>query len=343
MNTAPLPELNVTWLINPQGNDAETSASLPPTTMLQRQEMPFPPNVGHGWMERLPLTDGLSLIHGVHKFEPNSSGSLLKLGEFDIDFPEESFCAQTIHGGYAHHQEFHPRLQLLFRPGHDLFRHAKRFHTIASIDTTLDSEMTALIIADSVLVKLLGADMTEMLMDRLALAAITAIKVMPMPMYISAPLRTAVSPKLQGQLKILFAQSKVLEYLCGLAEFVGVRDSALSVPTHGAEKARELRDYLMRLEGKLPTLEDLASKFGMSPRWLSSEFMKEYGQTFYSFIVDHRLNAAHVALMKSNVKIHTISESLGYSDSSNFTIAFKNKFGYPPSHLRKKGNAKDSQ
>ena len=98
----------------------------------------------------------------------------------------------------------------------------------------------------------------------------------------------------------------------------------------------------MNLEGKLPTLEELALKFGMSPRWLSREFVKEYGQTFYSFIVDRRLNEAHLALAKSKVKIQTISESLGYSDSSNFTIAFKNKFGYPPSHLRKKGNTRDS-
>ena len=342
MQNTQLPNLNVQWLIDPAVTAIRTAEVFPATTGLQREDIPIPADVGQGWIERLPLADGLSLMYGVHQFKSGHCGSMLQLGEFDVDFPELSLSVQSIQGGNAHHREFHPRVQLLFKPGFDLFRHANRFHTIPSIDSSSNSEMTCLVVADRVLVSLLGADVTKQLLEGLTLAAPPAVKVLPMPLYISDPLRSAVSPKLQGQLKILWAQSKVLEYLCGLAGFVGAQESVLSVPNSKIETLRELRAYLMGLEGKLPTLEELSSKFGMSPRWLTKAFAKEYGQTIYSFIMDHRLNEAHIALVKSSVPIKTISEALNYSHVNNFIGAFKKKFGYPPGHLRKKGNAKES-
>ena len=336
MQNTQLPNLNAQWLIESAATEIRTTAVIPATAVLQRQEIPFPADVGQGWVERIPIADGLSLIHGVHQFKSGHCGRLLQLGEFDIDFPEQSFCVQSIQGGSAHHQEFHPRVQLIFKPGFDLFRHANRFHTIASVDSTSNSEMTSLIVADRVLIRLLGADVTKQLLEGLTLGALPAVKVLPIPLYISDPLRLAVSHKLQGQLKIILAQSKVLEYLCGLAGFVGAQDSVLPVHSHKIDTVRELHAYLMKLEGKLPTLDELSVKFGMSPRWLTKAFAKEYGQTIYSFIMDHRLNEAHIALATSSVPIKTISEALNYSHVNNFIGAFKKKFGYPPGHLRKK-------
>lgn len=73
----------------------------------------------------------------------------------------------------------------------------------------------------------------------------------------------------------------------------------------------------------------------MSARWLYEAFTREYGQTIFSFITDHRLNEAHVAMREGALPIKAISARLGYSHVNHFTVAFKKKFGYPPGSLRR--------
>lgn len=208
---------------------------------------------------------------------------------------------------------------------------------IPLIDSSSNSEMTSLIVTASALAGLMGANMAQMLISQLGLNAPPAIRILPIPVQVSMPLRACISPTLQGQMKILFAQSKVLEYLCGLAGYLGAQ---LSVPDPGSpsrkrERMRELHATLMQLEGKLPSIDELGARFGMSARWLNSEFVLEYGLPIYAFITDLRLNEAHAALLKSDVPIKSLALRLGYSHVAHFTNTFKKKFGYPPGSLRR--------
>jgi PAS domain S-box-containing protein len=101
------------------------------------------------------------------------------------------------------------------------------------------------------------------------------------------------------------------------------------------DQMAELHAYLIQLEGGIPTLDELGSRFNRSARWLNEDFAKEYGQTIYAFMVDHRLKQAHSDLSAGNLPIKAISMRLGYSNVSNFSAAFKTKFGYPPAQLRR--------
>lgn len=332
MTTSLYPALHARWLIDSDKDD--TISILSSVGALQRHDIPLPPDVGHGWVERLLLADGMSLLHGVHCFRPEASGQLVPLGEFKIEFPVATFGTQTIQGGIACHREFHPPAELIFKPGYDFFRHANGFHTIPSLDSSSDSEMTSLIIADGVLAELLGEDVARQLIERLGLGALPTVKVIPIPLLVSAPLRSSVSPTLLGQLKILFAQAKVLEYLCGLAGHVCIQPTKEPRMDRKRDAMRELHDHLIQMEGKLPTLDELAVRCGISARWLNDAFTQEYGQTIFSFITGHRLAEAHAALLEGNLPIKTISARMGYSHVNHFTIAFKKKFGYPPGSLR---------
>jgi AraC-like DNA-binding protein len=162
---------------------------------------------------------------------------------------------------------------------------------------------------------------------------------MAIPMHVSAPLCASVSPTLKGQLKILFAQSKVLEYLCALSVYMGDALAASvnqpRLPSRKRDTVRPLHDYLAQMEGKLPSLLELAERFGMSARWLNNEFTQEYGKTIYAFVSDVGLTEAQAALMESDLSIKALSVRLGYSHVNHFTNAFKRKFGYPPGSLRR--------
>ena len=296
---------------------------------------PFPPEIGHGWLERMPLSHGVVVMQGIHCFRPEVSGQLLPLGELKYDYAEMTLAMNTIQGGTACHREFYPPAELIYKPGYDFFRHADRYHTIPMLDTSSNSDMTTLNIGVNALAKLIGEDLNQQLIDGLGLNPPPVVKVMPIPLHVSAPLRACLSPALSGSLKKLFAQAKVLEYLCALTTHICVRSIEKPRPNRKREAMQDLRSHLMQLEGKLPTLEQLSVRYGISSKWMNEAFEQEYGESIYTFITDHRLNESHVALRESNVPIKTISERMGYSHVSNFTVAFKKKFGYPPGSLRK--------
>ena len=102
-----------------------------------------------------------------------------------------------------------------------------------------------------------------------------------------------------------------------------------------AERARAVHQQLINTKGKLPTLDELASQYGCSPRILNSEFAVEYGQSVQAFIAHYRFDRAHTALQQTTVPMKVLASQLGYSHVNHFIAAFKKKFGYSPGTLRK--------
>lgn len=333
MNRPTLPALNVRWLTDPAATGE--LPTIPASHALQRVDFPIPPEIGHAWMERLPLAEGVSLFRGSHRFRLEAPGQPVPLGEFSYLFPETTLCVQVMEGGTAYHREFYPPAELIFKPGHDFFRFADRFHTISAIDSPSDSDMIALMVSETVLTELMDEDVAKQLITRIGLDSPPVVKVLPIPLSVSAPLRAALSTQLQDTLQRLFAQSKVLEYLCLLSAQMNTPDRALLGLPCPQERLRELHDALTQLEGQLPSLEDLAVQFRMSARRLNAAFAERYGLPIYAFIADWRLNEAYVAIRDSDVALKILSSRLGYSHVNHFNRAFRRKFGHPPGQLRK--------
>jgi transcriptional regulator GlxA family with amidase domain len=75
--------------------------------------------------------------------------------------------------------------------------------------------------------------------------------------------------------------------------------------------------------------------FGRSARALNEDFQTEYGESIFSFVLNHRLNTAHQAIKTTDVPMKQISMKLGYAHVNHFSAAFKKKFGYSPGSLRR--------
>lgn len=332
MNRPTLPALAVRWLTDPVATGE--LPTLPATRDLQRADYPIAPEIGHAWCERLPLAHGISLFQGVHRFRPEVTGQWVSLGEFRFDFPEPTLVIQTIQGGTIRHQESYPQAELIYRPGYDFFRRADALQVIPLIEASTNSAMTALILTEAVLAHLIGAELAEDLIAQLGLATPPVVKVLPIPVRVSTPLQAALSTQLQGTLQRLFAQSKVLEYLCLLSAQMQSLDHAPPRRQRLQDRLQELHDDLTRLEGQLPSLEELAVRFGMSARRLNTAFAEQYGLPIYAFIADWRLNEAYVAIRDSDVALKVLASRLGYSHVNHFNRAFRRKFGHPPGQLR---------
>lgn len=78
------------------------------------------------------------------------------------------------------------------------------------------------------------------------------------------------------------------------------------------------------------SLTQISYRFGLSYHYLCKIFKEQYGYTVSHYVLSKKLNHAKMLLANGN-SINEISEILNYTSPYNFSRAYKNHFGYPPS------------
>lgn len=297
--------------------------------------IPIPPEIGEGEMEMLHLTFGMTVAKAVHRFRPDTGGRMFPLAEVRVEFQEAAFMVQTVRTGHIFHRERHPCCEILLGEGNDAFRHAKQIDLTPILETSRNSEIIGVSVVDSVLEAVLGQAETHQLMAALRIQALPSLWVHKIPAYVTAPLHACLTTSFVGAPRRLYCQAKALEYFGLLSEYL-LGKSAPRPDSGRKNRVHNLHEMLTNLDGKLPTLDELARQFGRSVRTLNEEFAAEYGQSITAFITDYRLNAAHLAIIETTTPLKTLASRLGYAHVNHFNAAFRRKFGYPPGSLRKK-------
>ena len=329
---APYRTMQFDWLVDP---DQPAATFSPQEDGIEWYEYPIPATLGNGGFQKIELTLNMSLFRGVHHFTPEAVGRMIPLAAVAVDFAEPTFMTQVMRGGRILHREASPEMELQYSPGLDLFRLTEQFRVVPVLDGSRDSEMTCLVIGLTMLGKLVGTEVAERLLQALGLTSCPSVVVRPIPLHVSAHLHGAIGNGLVGAARRLYCQARALDYLVELVDTVLAPDTRQERNSATRERAREVREYLLAITGELPSLEQLAQHFSCSARKLNDEFRTEYGQSLYSFITSHRLEEAHAAIAQTDIPLKRLAERLGYAHVSNFSIAFKRRFGYPPGSLRR--------
>lgn len=90
----------------------------------------------------------------------------------------------------------------------------------------------------------------------------------------------------------------------------------------------------LKTPGKTPPkIAALAAKASMTQAKLSHAFKQVYGKSIYSYYQDQRMQKAHELLTTKNFSVKLVSEKLGYTNLSNFVLAFTKQFGTSPKSL----------
>lgn len=242
---------------------------------------------------------------------------------------------QSVDKGHILHEELHPDAILEYKKGRDLFRFADRAEMAPSVFQEEDCTMTSLTVSYSSLISLLGADCVERMLSTLGLLPSPKVLVHPMPASVSRHLHELIPTDMTGTLRRLVCQARALEYLSALLTHLGCAEKG-EEDSPGHRRARKVFDMLAQVPGKLPSLDEIAAEFEVSARTLNSEFKAAFGQPIHAFMTDLRLNEAHAAIKASAIPLKTLAQQLGYTHTHHFLTAFRRKFGYPPSALRKK-------
>ncbi|HLZ86231.1 MAG TPA: helix-turn-helix domain-containing protein [Puia sp.] len=82
-----------------------------------------------------------------------------------------------------------------------------------------------------------------------------------------------------------------------------------------------------------PTISQLARMVSISESKLKKDFKLLYGIPVYEYFQKVRMQAAKDKLLAGGHSVKEVAMELGYSNLSNFTIAFKKEFGLLPSKL----------
>jgi len=256
--TLALPEDHLRWLADADGPLFQMDTGID----VLRQDIPMPEAIGCGWLEIFHLPLDMRLIKAVHRFHPGTSQRLVPLARAHFSFPEPTFMVQAAQQGRFGHQEFYPPCELTFGQGQELFRYADRLETIPLLDTTANSEMISLSIGRNLLHRLLGEAEAEQLLAGLNLSAPPMVQVLAMPRHLTTALHACLSATLTGAAKKLHAQAKVLEYLSQLVQYRSSNSREPALTVRRRDKIHQLREELTCQEGKLPTLDDLALRYG---------------------------------------------------------------------------------
>jgi AraC-like DNA-binding protein len=80
-------------------------------------------------------------------------------------------------------------------------------------------------------------------------------------------------------------------------------------------------------------VEELAKKASMSKLKLSHAFKQVYGTSVYNYYQNQRMQKAHELLSSGNFSVKEVGEKLGYTNLSNFVLAFTKHFQTSPKSL----------
>ena len=82
-----------------------------------------------------------------------------------------------------------------------------------------------------------------------------------------------------------------------------------------------------------PRITALAGKASMTTARLSHAFKQVYGTSIYNYYQNQRMQKAHELLSTKNYTVKEVSERLGYTNLSNFVLAFTKQFDTSPKSL----------
>lgn len=104
--------------------------------------------------------------------------------------------------------------------------------------------------------------------------------------------------------------------------------------TNEKTRIREARDILIKDLSDPPTLKDLCQNFSLSRNKLQFGFRVMFGKSVFGYFRDHKMQKACHLFKTTDMNVSEVAWETGYINVSQFTKAFKKRFGILPKQYR---------
>lgn len=99
-------------------------------------------------------------------------------------------------------------------------------------------------------------------------------------------------------------------------------------------RVERVRDMLNHLSPDMDLrLAELADHHGMSVRTLCRHFRLAFGTTVLGYVTERRMENARIALQSGGATIDQAAHIAGFAHTSNFSAAFRRRYGQPPGKI----------
>ena len=150
---------------------------------------------------------------------------------------------------------------------------------------------------------------------------------------VSRVISEAKKPKKLSEIAIEAIISQIFVLL--IRDFDAAESEQLSVKNEAEILCFKLMNYIDNHIYSIKNLRELAATTNYSYNYLSNMFKKTTGTTLQEYYHNRRLETAELLISLEDFTVSEIASMLGYSSVYPFSLAFKKKFGYPPSDARK--------
>lgn len=160
------------------------------------------------------------------------------------------------------------------------------------------------------------------------------------PSLLSAASRLFAAFEFEGALAGLHREAASLAFFA--ESFASLQDTRPNRSVSRLEVGRIMRVKEM-LDNLSPDVDvrlvELAAHHGMSVRSLCRHFRVTFGTTVAKYIASNRMERARVGLERNHFSIDHAAFTAGFAHTSNFTAAFRRRYGYLPGTARRIGAA----
>ncbi|MFC0777457.1 helix-turn-helix domain-containing protein [Flavobacterium sp. HJSW_4] len=140
----------------------------------------------------------------------------------------------------------------------------------------------------------------------------------------------------KGLTRKIYMESKIYELIALSHHDLDQEKEATNLNGSDIEKIKFAAQLIRENIDNPYTIVELARKIGVNQTKLKEGFKTVFGETVFGYLQEIRMNNARHYLTDTSLSIQEISLLSGYQNVSNFSIAFKRIFGYPPTKLRVK-------
>ena len=164
------------------------------------------------------------------------------------------------------------------------------------------------------------------------------------------PMLTAIHQILQcpyqDEIKKLYLESKALELVALKLEQArqegGDESPKTRLKPDDIDLIYRAKEILLHDIERPPSLMALARQVGINDFKLKLGFRQVFGTTVFGCLYQHRMEQARRLLETQNLRVAQVAQAVGYANPSQFSAAFKRKYGYSPRNYRVLHEAKPS-
>ena len=156
--------------------------------------------------------------------------------------------------------------------------------------------------------------------------------------YKLTPIMTTILVQMMNQnisdnVKKLYFKGKVFELLSllfNVGKEMNIEQCPFLADDKNVKKIKKAKEIIISRMSEPPMLKAFADQVEIPFKNLKEGFKQVYGNTVFGFLYDYKMNVASNMLSSKNYNVNEVALHLGYSTSSHFINAFKNKFGTTP-------------